>query len=180
MTGLLRLFNVQGIAGLTVGIALGLLLIVQKGETRHWRRQATQFEQLYSREQAALSTTVANYRAAAQQAHAADKANAERVAAEQRSINERTSNDYEARLAAARSLARRLREQRAAPAADPRSGPSARVPGLPAPAGGPVEAAGQDRLPQPDALTATEQAIQLDELIKWVRRQAAVNANASR
>ena len=27
-------------------------------------------------------------------------------------------------------------------------------------------------------MTATEQAIQLDELIKWVRRQAAVDANA--
>ena len=81
MTSLLRLFNVQGIAGLAVGIALGLLLIVQKGETRHWRRQATQFEQLYSREQAAFATTVANYRAAAQQAQVADKANAERVAA---------------------------------------------------------------------------------------------------
>ena len=37
----------------------------------------------------------------------------------------------------------------------------------------------QDRLPDADALTATEQAIQLDELIKWVEAQAAVdNADA--
>ncbi|HEY8433280.1 MAG TPA: hypothetical protein VIK68_01570 [Sphingomicrobium sp.] len=180
MISLLRLFNVQGIAGLAVGTALALLLIIQKGETRHWRKQAAQFEQLYSQERAALSTTVANYRAAAQQAQAADKANAERVTAEQRSISERTSNDYEARLAAARSLARRLREQSATAAADPRGSASAPVPGLSAATGRVDQAAGQDGLPQPDALTATEQAIQLDELIKWVRRQAIVNANASR
>jgi hypothetical protein len=30
-----RLLNIQGIAGLAVSIALGLLLVMQKGETRH-------------------------------------------------------------------------------------------------------------------------------------------------
>ena len=59
-------------------------------------------------------------------------------------------------------------------AADPGAG-RARLPGLSAAAGGAAEAAGQDRLPQTDALMATEQAIQLDELIKWVRMQAAVD-----
>ena len=43
------------------------------------------------------------------------------------------------------------------------------VPRLPAPADGAAETSGKDGLPQPDALIATEQAIQLDELIKWVR-----------
>jgi hypothetical protein len=177
---LLRLLNIQGIAGIAVGLALGILLLVQRGETRHWQRQSGQFEQLYTKEQAALAGTIANYRAAAQQAETSDKANAERVAAEQRTINERTTNDFEARLAAARSLAQRLREQSAAAAADPRGGAGASVPGLPIAAGGPAQSAGKDRLPQSDALTATEQAIQLDELIKWVRKQAAVDPNASR
>jgi hypothetical protein len=54
------------------------------------------------------------------------------------------------------------------------------VPGLSAAARGADEAAGQDRLPRSDELTATEQAIQLDELIKWVRSQAAIDPNASR
>jgi hypothetical protein len=49
------------------------------------------------------------------------------------------------------------------------------MPGLPAPAGGSAQGAGEDRLPHSDALTATEQAIQLDELIKWVKAQAAVD-----
>jgi hypothetical protein len=52
------------------------------------------------------------------------------------------------------------------------------VPLLPAAPDGPAQAADQDRLSQSDALTATEQAIQLDELIKWVRRQHEVDPNA--
>jgi hypothetical protein len=51
------------------------------------------------------------------------------------------------------------------------------MPGLSAPPGGAAQPPGQDRLPSQDALTATEQAIQLDELIKWVRKQAAVDNN---
>lgn len=177
---LLRFLNVQGIAGIAVALALGILLLVEKGETRHWRKESGRFEQLYGQEQAALAATVANYRAAAAEAEAADRANAGRVAAEQRAVNERISNDFEARLAAARLSAQRLRGQSAAAAAD--SGPrrAASVPRLPASAGRPAEAAGQDGLPRLDALTATEQAIQLDELIKWVRAQAAVDPNASR
>jgi hypothetical protein len=177
---MLRLLNVQGIAGIAVALALGILLLVQKGETRHWRKESGRFEQLYGQQQAALATTVANYRAAAAEAEAADKANAGRVAAEQRAISERISNDFEARLAAARLSAQRLRGQGAAAAADPGGGAAAPVPGLSAASGRPAQAAGQDRLPRSDALTATEQAIQLDELIKWVRAQAAVDPNASR
>ena len=51
-------------------------------------------------------------------------------------------------------------------------------PAYPLPPAGPAQATGADRLPVPDALTATEQAIQLDELIKWVRAQAKVDNNS--
>lgn len=173
----LRLLNVQGIAGLAVGFALAVLLVIQKGETHHWKKQSGQFEQLYAHEQAALADTVANYRAAADAARAADQANLDRVAAEQRAINERTSNDFEARLAAARLSAQRLREQAAPAAADPRARGAAPVPGLPAAAGRTDESARENGLSADDALSATEQAIQLDELIKWVKRQAAVDPN---
>ena len=178
MLSLLRLLNVQGIAGVAVGLALGILLLVQKGESRHWKKSSGQFEQLYHEQQSALATTVADYRAAAETARASDHANAERVAAEQRAINERTSNDFESRLSAARALAQRLRGQNANAAGDPRSGGNPPVPGLPASLGGPAQAAGQDRLPDPDRLIATEQAIQLDELIKWVKAQGQVDNNA--
>jgi hypothetical protein len=176
---LLRFLNPKGMAGLAASIVLALLLLIQKGETSHWKKQSGQFEQLYAREQASFAATVANYRAAAENARAADQANANRVAAEQRAINERTADDYEARLAAARAAAQRLRLEAATAAADPGHGPATPMPGLPAPAGGAAQDPQQDGLPPSDALTATEQAIQLDELIKWVRAQAAVDNNAN-
>ena len=173
---ILRFLNPQGIAGLAASLCLALLLVIQKGETRHWRKQSGQFEQLYQREQAAFAVTVASYRAAADQARAADRANAGRVAAEQGAITERTRNVFETRLAAARAAADRLRRggEGAAAAGGGRAAP---VPGLSAAPRGPAPAAGEDRLP--DALAATEQAIQLDELIRWVKAQHAVDPNGS-
>ena len=53
------------------------------------------------------------------------------------------------------------------------------MPALPAPPCRADQAAGEDRLPSADALVATEQAIQLDELIRWVTRQAQVDPNAA-
>ena len=170
---ILRLLNPQGLAGIAVSLALALLLIVQKGETRHWKKRSANFELLYTRDQAAFAATVGNYRAAADRARAADEANANRVAAAQRAINERSVNDFEARLAAARAAAERLRLRPQA-ASDPRARGSTSMPGLPVTAGSAAQTSREDRLPQSDALTATEQAIQLDELIKWVRSQAQV------
>jgi len=177
---LLRLLGPQGIAGIALSLALGILLFVQRGETRHWKKESGRFEQLYAEEQSALAGTVANYRAAAEAARAADRATAARVSAQQRSISERTSNAYKTRLAAARALAQRLRGQSATAAADRGGGRAAPVPELSAAPDGPAETAGQDGLPQSDRLTATEQAIQLDELIQWVRGQVAVDPNLSR
>jgi hypothetical protein len=168
-----KLLNWQGIAGIGASLALTVLLFMQKADTSHWRRQSASFEQLYRQDQAAFAVTVAITRAAAEQARAADAANATRVAAEQRRIDERTTNDFEARIAAARADAQRLRFQSHA-AADPGAGRGASMSRVPAAAARAAQTAGQDELPQPDALTATEQAIQLDELIKWVRAQATV------
>ena len=168
---ILRLLNWQGIVGIAVAFTLLVMLTVQKLDAAHWEKQSDKFERLYQQEQAAFALTTANYRAAAVQAQLADKANAERVAADQGSINERTKNDFEARLADARAAAGRLRVQSAAAAADSGAGRTAAVPRVADAARSADEAADQDRLPQFDALVATEQAVQLDELIKWVRRQ---------
>ena len=181
---ILRFLNWQGVAGIAVALTLFVMLTVQKLEAVHWKKQSESFEQLYHQEQAAFATTVADARAAAEAARAADLANASRVAAEQHAISERISNDFEDRLAAARAAAAaaaahagRLRVQSQA-AADPGAGRNASLPRLPAAAAGAAQAAAQDRLPESDRLTATEQAIQLDELIKWVRGQARVEQNA--
>ena len=174
-----RFLNVQGIAGLVCGVALLGLLLIQKSETRHWKREAARQEQIYRGEQAAFAGTVANYRAAAEAARAADRAAVEKAQAEQRAINERTANDYEKRLAAARLAAGRLRRDAGGAAADPGPRRAAAVPGLPVAAGRAAEGPGQDRLPRSERLIATEQAIQLDELIKWVRRQHSVDPNGA-
>jgi len=174
---ILKLLNWQGIAGIAAALALSMLLLVQKGETHHWKKQSASFERLYRQDQEAFATTVASYRAAADQTRAADAANSRRVAIEQRTISERTSYDYETRLAAARAAAQRLRGQPET-AADSGARRSASVPSLSAAPRGADQAAGESGLSRPDALTATEQAIQLDELIKWVQKQAAVDNNA--
>ena len=173
---LLRFPNGQGMAGIGVAFALLVMLTVQKLEAVRWKKQSESFEQLYLREQAAFATTVANARAAAGAARAADQANAARAAAEQRGITERISNDYEDRLAAARAAAERLR-LRSRPAPNPGARRNAPLPGVSAASGGPAQAAREGGLSPDDALIATEQAIQLDELIKWVRAQAKVDNN---
>jgi len=177
-----RLLNGQGIAGLTAALALVALLMVQRLDAQHWHKESARFEKLYQDEQLAFAKTTAAYREASDTARAQDRANAARVTAQQQKINERTEDDYEERLAAARLAADRLRGNSAAGAADPGRGGAAPVSDLPTAAGSTAQTAGDHGLPAdgPEgnaALTATEQAIQLDELIKWVKRQAAVDPN---
>ena len=171
-----RILNWQGIAGAAVAAVLLVMLTVQKLEAVRWKKQSESFEHLYQQEQAAFATTVANARVAAEQARGADQANAARVGAQQRTITERTEHDFEARIAAVRADAQRVRV-RPQTTADPGVGRSAPMPGVPVAAGSATQAARKDGLPREDRLTATEQAIQLDELIKWVRAQAKVDNN---
>jgi hypothetical protein len=165
------------ILGAAVAVAALLWLIESRD---HWRDEASANARLFQAEQAAHSATVANYRAAAEQARRDDRENLARAQAAQAQINERTRNDFESRIASARAHAGRLREQAGAAAADPGTRRTAPVPAVPAAAGVAPRSAGEDRLPESDRLIATEQAIQLDELIKWVKAQALIEPNASR
>jgi hypothetical protein len=172
---ILRWLHPQGIAGIAAALCLAALLLLQKGETRHWRKQSGQYEQLYRGEQAAFAGTVANYRAAAEAARAADKAAAERVRADQAAINQRSQDDLENRLADARARAQRLRLENSSGPANRGGAGTAAMPALSTAASRAAQAAGQNRLPESERLIATEQAIQLDELIAWVKAQASVN-----
>jgi hypothetical protein len=157
--------------------AAALLWLVQSRD--HWRDEARANQRLLGAERAAHAATVANYRAAAEQARRADAANLARVEASQAAINERTKDDFESRIASARAAARRLRGNAVTAAADSGGGGSATMPGLPASAGGVAESTGEDGLSPSERLIATEQAIQLDELIEWVRAQAGVDNDGS-
>jgi hypothetical protein len=154
--------------------SLALVFIIH--DRNHWKSEAGVRQQQLAQTKAAFDQTVAGYRAAAAQARASDAANAARVKTEQAAINERTADEYQTRIAAARADAQRLRHDATA-ATDSGVGGRAPVPSLPAPASGAAQSAGEDGLPDIDKLIATEQAIQLDELIKWVRAQAAVDPN---
>jgi len=170
-----RFLNWQGAFGIAASLALLGLLLIQKGETRHWRKQAEGSESSYRAEQSAHAQTVANYRAASEIARRSDAANRERVVAAQRDISERTIHDYEARLGDARTVADRMRSHGGAAAADRGGGRAAIMPPAGSASRQTVGPAAQGGLPLTDRLIATEQAIQLDELIKWVKAQGAVD-----
>ena len=172
-----RMLNLQGMIGIAAALLLSVLLIVKAGEAQHLGKQSAQFELLYLAEQGAGARTIANYRAAAETARAADKANADRIAAGQRIITERTSNDFEARLADARARALRLQLDSRSPATAGRSGRAAPLPVARAAPGAAGRPAKENGLSIADRLIATEQAIQLDELIKWVTAQETVAAS---
>jgi len=161
---------------LVITIAAALMLALLVADRNRWKAKTAHYSDLLAGERATHAATVASYRAAAERARQADAANAARVKASQAAINERTANDYETRIAAARASAGRLRRQ-AGTGADSGGGGTAPVPGLSASTPGTAQAAGQDGLSQSERLIATEQAIQLDELIKWVRQQHAVRVD---
>jgi hypothetical protein len=170
-----RFLNLQGMIGIAAALFVLTLFLVKAGEARHWRKQSGRYEQLYLAEQGSRAQTIANYRAAAETARKQDLANAGRVAAEQRTISERTTYDLESRLADARARALRLQLAPRAPAAAGGGGGAAVVPAAGAAPGAAGRAAEEDRFSLSDRLLATEQAIQLDELIRWVTGQAAID-----
>ena len=157
-----------------IGIGAALLLALLIHDRNHWKSKTAHYAELLAAERAAHAATVANYHAAAEEARRADGANAQRVRAEQAEINERTEDEFEDRIAAARAAAGRLRTDPGAKAHSGR-GRITPVPELSATAKDLAQDAVEDRLPESDRLTATEQAIQLDELIKWVKAQAQVD-----
>lgn len=166
-----KFLGIQGIIGLGASLVLSFFLVTAKMDARHWHKQSDQYEKLYKGEQYAHLQTKLNYIDAADAARAADKANAERVLQEQQSINKETTDELEARLADARARADGLRKQLSTAATNPSGPGAASVPSVPPATGGPAEGSLQDRL------LATEQAIQLDELIKWVVKQHNVQVS---
>ena len=116
--------------------------------------------------------TKADYRTAQAVAKEMETERLVRVEKEQQEITDAALQHYNVQLAAARAKYERLRESRAIAARAPGGEPVSDVP---------VSSPGID--PAPDdfglsaRLVATGQALQLDALISWVERQAAVDPN---
>ncbi len=120
-------------------------------------------------ERARYAETVASFRDAQAKAELAQKANLARVSIQQRNITDETLDGYNRRVADLRARYKRLLEQGNRSASG-----NAGLPAVPNATSGTDAAAQQDGLSSADALTASEQALQLDALITWVERQAKV------
>lgn len=133
-----------------------------------WRANNGLHESLKA-ERAAHAQTVANFKKAQADAEAVQAHNLVRVAKAQKDITDETLDDYNRRVADLRARYKRLLEQGNRSASG-----NAGLPAVPNATSGTDAAAQQDGLSSADALTASEQALQLDALITWVERQAKV------
>lgn len=131
-------------------------------------------------EQSAHQGTVNAFLAATLQAQREAEANAARVAREQEIITDEITRNYRADLAGLRARYERLLQSDQRAPIDPGSAGAAGVPGLSGAASRADASAREDRLPAAgvlsldDALIASEQALQLDALIRWVEAQKAI------
>lgn len=145
-------------------------------------------------EKRAHQRTKSEYRLAQAGAARLEEERLNRVVAKQQEISDEVVEDYQRRLAGARARAGGLAEQLRAGAARTGKHPAGAggdqpVPGVSA-AGGRAAQAPVDhgfpsynRSPEDQLerdLVATEQALQLDALIDWIERQAAIDPNAAR
>jgi hypothetical protein len=155
-----------------------LLLALLVNDRNGWKSKAEFRQSQLVAEQQAHAATVSSYRAAAERARREDAENLARVTARQSTINERTAHDFESRIAAARARADELRSKHSARADSGDRGDSP-LPRVPAASGGAAQGAREDGLSLSDRQIATEQAIQLDELINWVKAQSVVRTDAN-
>lgn len=151
---------------------------------RGWIETAEQFERERDAERAAHRQTKTDYRNAQMEAERLESQRLDRVRTEQQEITNAVEADYSARLADARTRAERLREDLRTRSATRSAADPISVPSLSAAGAGTSAAAENTRLPSGTEqlerdLIATEQAIQLDALIDWVQRQAAVEVSGA-
>ena len=146
-------------------------------DQRHIRRveahDATTSRAL-GKERAAHAADIARWKAASEAATALNKATIARVETEQATINKESTDAYQVQLADLRARFERMRDRKAPINQRPANGDRAspvpdRAPGTSG------EAVPRD---QPDLGYTAEVELQLNVLIDWVRKQAAVDPNA--
>lgn len=137
-------------------------------------------------ERTAHQSTKQGYRAAQAEAVRIEAQRIERVRVKQQEISDDIAQTYRTRLAGARADAERLRVERERARAGAGAGSSSGgepVSGISDASAGSDGTTTDHRLPAADVdiewrLVATEQAIQLDELISWIEAQGVINPNS--
>lgn len=162
------------VAGIGVAV-LAFMLFSAKHEAAKWERRTHAAMAQVEEERAAHLQTITNFRTAAYEAAKADAENKRRVEREVKEADQRRVASYEKRIADARAAAERLRREARAIEADPGRGGTSPVPGVPDPPGRVGEAPCDCGLSDAERLIATEQAIQLDELISWLKEIAGID-----
>lgn len=148
-------------------------------EVHHWKSVASTRQTELNQSISNYKALVANYRAAQTQADLQQQANLNRVKAENAVKDERIANEYQVRIDA---VTRELDSLRSQSGSTPGNrGPS--KPNVPSVSAAPVAvdpASCRNELLTLDCrATATYQAIQLDELIKWVQQTHQINPNTA-
>lgn len=149
-------------------LGLSIALMVTRGTLADAKRQV-------AAERSAHVGTIKNYMLAASQREASDLKNVVRVGGEATAISERTTDEYEKRIAALRAdFAERVRR---ATGSYPGGPGGTNLPGLSNASIGTDESTCEAKLPGRDALIASEQAEQLVALQAWVKRVAQIDVN---
>ena len=159
----LKLIGYCALGMLVAGLMLALTL-----ERRHSRKLRAYADNLI----ALRAQDAANFKAAAVQAKALNDATIAKVETRQATITNEVTHDYQANLAALRAASR----VRAASQADPGRADGGRAsPACPRASGVAGQAVPGD---QPDLAYIGEVELQLNALIDWAKRQAAIDPNA--
>lgn len=146
-------------------------------EVHHWHSSATNLTTELNQQIANNKQLVLDYTTAAKIAKAQDDANLNRVKVEAAQQNERTDNEYQARVNNLNVELARLRSQSRS-TSNPGSPPTAPVPGVPtSPVSVDPKSCSNELLTLDCRFIASKQAVQLDELIKWVNSIHSVNVN---
>jgi hypothetical protein len=165
---ILRLLGPFGVLGAAISLILGILLGVQKMETRHWKKQADQYEALYHHEHA----TVLGLVEAQEEAKADNQAQVRKI---EQQYQRNTDDERQAYLRdLAKLRADRMRSQGKAAPGNPNPAPA---PAAPSPSPG----ADGTRLcvPAESALceAGAEIELRLMHLQNLLERQLAINPN---
>lgn len=158
-------------ANLVKLLAAALAITLLYAGVQTWRLNSTKAK--LERSETAALLFVERVKATSQKIIANHRARVARIEQAQNQITQEVSRDYQDRIA---DLNRRVAALRVRPSGT-NSGGAVRaaggssIPDTSARVDGP---AGQAGLPTEDAIIATEQAIRLDELQNWVRRQMSV------